>query len=165
VSESDIGLVRVGQTASFEVLSFPGRTFTAKVERLAVDPRREAGVVTYSVRLLAENPDQVLLPGMSATVKLEVARVDHVLSVRDAALRFMPADADATQQSEARVYLRVGPAELRAVPVSIGLSDGMYTAITPREGQRLGEGDAVAVGVLHTEAAARSEPGISLGGK
>jgi HlyD family secretion protein len=173
VSEADIGLVQIGQVASFEVLTFPGRTFSAKVERLAVEPRRDGGVVTYAVRLLADNPDRALLPGMSATVKLEVARVQHVLAVRDAALRFtppqplQPPEAAATAQPRSRVFVRVAAGELRAVPVRAGLSDGMYTEIAPEAGQSLSEGAQVAVGMLATAAASgeRGQPGISLGGK
>jgi hypothetical protein len=63
------------------------------------------------------------------------------------------------------VFVRVGPSELRAVPVTTGISDGMYTAVNPQAGHALSESDAVAVGLLHTEAAVRSQPGISLGGK
>lgn len=165
VSEADIGLVRVGQTATFEVLTYPGRTFSGTVARLAVEPRRDAGVVTYGVRLLADNPDQALLPGMSATVKLEVAHVSDVLAVREAALRFTPPGLDPPAQPRSRVFLRVGVGQLRAVPVTAGLSDGMYTAIEPAQGSGLTEGAQVAVGVLHPEAAERARPGISLGGK
>ena len=169
VSEADIGLLQVGQAASFEVLTFPSRTFSARVERLAVEPRREAGVVTYGVRLLADNPDRVLLPGMSATVKIEVKRVSKVLAVRDAALRFTPPDADELAQSppRSRVFVHSGAGELRAVRVRAGLSDGMYTEVTPEVASDLAEGTQVAVGLLAaaTSGSERRQPGISLGGK
>ncbi|HET8934801.1 MAG TPA: efflux RND transporter periplasmic adaptor subunit [Polyangiales bacterium] len=167
VSEADIGLVQVGQAASFEVLTFPNRRFAARVERLAVEPRRDGGVVTYGVRLLADNPDHALLPGMSATVKLEVARVTHVLAVRDAALRFTPPNTDAAAAPRSRVFVKLNAGELRAVPVRAGLSDGMYTEITPEAGQSLAEGAEVVVGLLAVAASGsdRGQPGISLGGK
>jgi HlyD family secretion protein len=170
VSEADIGLVQVGQAASFEVLTFPSRTFAARVERLAVEPRRDAGVVSYGVRLLADNPKRVLLPGMSATVKVEVKRVSQVLSVRDAALRFTPPTADelGAFAPRSRVWVRSAAGELRAVPVQAGLSDGMYTEITPEAGQSLAQGTEVAVGLLAVAASSggeRRQPGISLGGK
>jgi HlyD family secretion protein len=169
VSEADIGLVQVGQAASFEVLTFPARTFAARVERLAVEPRRDAGVVTYGVRLLADNADRALLPGMSATVKLEVARVAQVLAVRDAALRFTPpnAEAAATGVPRSRVFVKRGAGELSAVSVRAGLSDGMYTEITPEAGQSLSEGSEVVVGLLAVAGSGseRGQPGISLGGK
>jgi len=169
VSEADIGLVQVGQAASFEVLTFPSRTFSARVERLAVEPRRDAGVVTYGVRLLADNPDRALLPGMSATVKIEVKRVSKVLAVRDAALRFQPPNVDEPADSapRSRVFVRDAGGELSAVPVRAGLSDGMYTEVTPQAGSELREGSQVAVGLLAAAVSGneRGQPGISLGGK
>jgi HlyD family secretion protein len=167
VSEADIGLLQVGQAASFEVLTFPARTFSARVERLAVEPRRDAGVVTYGVRLLADNPDRALLPGMSATVKIEVKRVSQVLAVRDAALRFTPPNSDEQAAPRSRVFVRSGAGELRAVSVRSGLSDGMYTEITPESGSELAKGSQVAVGMLAAAVSGneRGQPGISLGGK
>ena len=169
VSEADIGLVEVDQQASFEVLTFPGRTFPARVSRLSVEPRREAGVVTYGVRLLADNPGRVLLPGMSATVTVEVKRVSQVLAVRDAALRFTPPALDdlAERAPRSRVFVHSGLGELRAVPVRAGLSDGMYTEIIPDNAADLAPGTQVAVGMLAAAASGseRSQPGISLGGK
>jgi HlyD family secretion protein len=164
VAEADIGLVRVGQKAQFEVLTFPGRSFDAQVERLAVEPRRDGGVVTYAVRLLAENADLTLLPGMSATVRLEVARVNQALTVRDAALRFTPPGVD-TAAPRSRVFLHVGVGQLSEVPVKAGLSDGTYTEIAPDAAGKLVEGADVAVGVLRADVADRGGPGISLGGR
>jgi HlyD family secretion protein len=165
VGEGDIGEVRVGQETSFEVQTFPGRRFQARVERLGVEPRREAGVVTYPVRLLADNPDRVLLPGMTASVKLEVARIKQALAVREAALRFVPPGQSASAEPRTRLYRRIGPAELEAVPVQSALSDGTYTQVSPAAGQRLSEGDEIAVGMLGPDASDRGQPGISLGGK
>jgi HlyD family secretion protein len=164
VSEADIGEVKVGQKTGFEVQTFPGRTFEARVDRVGVEPRREAGVVTYPVRLLAENPERVLLPGMTAAVHIEVAHVSNVLAVRDGALRFTPAGA-AEAPPRSRLFRRVGPAELEAVPVEVGLSDGVYTEVRPRDNVNLSERDQVAVGLLRPDAAERLQPGISLGGK
>jgi HlyD family secretion protein len=164
VSEADIGEVKVGQTTSFEVQTFPDRRFHARVERVGVEPRREAGVVTYPVRLLAENNDGALRPGMTAAVQIEVARVANVLAVRDGALRFAPPGAPEVPP-RTRLFKRVGPAQLEAITVEVGLSDGVYTEVRARGDTRLAERDQVAVGLLRPDAAERLQPGISLGGK
>jgi HlyD family secretion protein len=166
VGEADIGEVRVGQEASFEVQTFPGRSWSARVERVAVEPRRDGGVVTYPVRLIADNREGKLLPGMSAAVKLEVARATQVLTVREAALRFVPPlDSIASAPPRTRLWKRVGPGQLQAVSVHPGISDGMYTQIDAAGDVPLGERDAIAVGLLRSDAAERGQPGISLGGK
>jgi hypothetical protein len=107
----------------------------------------------------------VLLPGMTARVRMEVARMDGALSVHEAALRFSPEDAPAAQ-ARSRIYVReFGSAnELRAVPVRAGVSDGVYTEITPEPGARLAAGDEVVIGLLRPDQRAK-KPSVSLGGK
>jgi HlyD family secretion protein len=165
VSEADIGLVRLGQEASFSVSAHPDRRFSAKVGEIESEPQRTGSSVSYRVRLEVENPDRVLLPGMTANVTLKIAEASETLAVREAALRFTPPDATPDPQHP-RVWRQRGGNDLEAVEVSVGLSDGAYTAVTPVAGAELARGDMVAVG--HAGSAARAPtkgPGISLGKK
>jgi HlyD family secretion protein len=121
--------------------------------------------VSYRVRLEVQNPDRVLLPGMTANVTLEIAESNEALAVRDAALRFTPSDATPDPEHP-RVWRQRGGGDLEPVEVSVGISDGAYTAVTPAAGAELSRGDRVAVG--HAGSAARGStkgPGISLGKK
>src|SRR5688572_15777617 len=93
VSEADIGLVRVGQEAIFTVSSHPDRRFPAKVGEIESEPQRSGSSVSYRVRLRVQNPDNVLLPGMTTNVTLEIAEENETLAVRDAALRFTPEES------------------------------------------------------------------------
>jgi HlyD family secretion protein len=163
VSEADVGDVRPEQQARFEVQAFPGRSFDARVERVGLDARFEGGVVTYPVQLLAANPEGVLLPGMSAIVNIEVARVKDVLAVREAALRFEPEGAP-DAKSRSRVF-RLRGANLAAVNVQSGLSDGMYTEVRPAAEETLTEGDRVVVGTSYTATGSSKQPGLTLGNK
>ena len=166
VSEADIGEVRVDQSATFEVQSFPGRRFEGRVQRVGVEPTRDGGVITYPVQLMADNADRALLPGMSASVRIEVAHVRGVLAVRDAALRYTPPGYEPAS-ARTRLFRRVGPDQLAEIPVATGLSDGTYTEVQNATGSQapLAERDEVAVGLLHPEAGNRAQPGISLGSK
>jgi len=164
VSEADIGEVKVGQAASFDVQAYPGRSFSASVERVGVEPHRDAGVVTYPVRLIASNPDRALLPGMTASVHVKVAKVENALVVRDAALRFTPPGTSAVD-SRTRLFRRVGATQLEIVPVIAGLSDGAVTEIHPQNDASLAEGDEIAVGFLRADGADHEQPGITLGNK
>jgi hypothetical protein len=89
-----------------------------------------------------------------------------VLAVRDAALRFTPPNTDPAAAPRSRVFVKRS-GELQAVSVRAGLSDGMYTEITPEAGQNLAEGAQVVVGLLAAAGSGsdRGQPGISLGGK
>jgi ABC-type antimicrobial peptide transport system permease subunit len=58
VSQSDIGGVKLGRTASFTVEAFPDRTFTGEVTQVRQAPQTVQNVVTYDV--VVRVPDQAL---------------------------------------------------------------------------------------------------------
>jgi HlyD family secretion protein len=70
-----------------------GRTFKGEVRQVRLNPTTQQNVVTYDVVVAVDNPEQVLMPGMTAYVNITVAQRDDVLAVPNAALRFRPADA------------------------------------------------------------------------
>ena len=165
VSEADIGLVRVGQDAVFTVSAHPDRRFPAKVGELESEPQRNGSAVSYRVRLRVQNPERLLLPGMTANVTLEIAEAKEALAVREAALRFAPADA-APETQRSRVWRQKSGSGLEPVEVVVGISDGAYTVVTPAAGAELTPGDNVAVGYAGSSASApRKGPGLSLGSK
>jgi HlyD family secretion protein len=165
VSEADIGLVRVGQEAIFTVSAHPDRRFPAKVGEIESEPQRNGSSVSYRVRLGVHNADNLLRPGMTANVTLEIAEAADALAVREAALRFTPADA-APEAQRSRVWKQRPSGDLEQVEVTVGISDGAYTAVTPAAGAELAAGDVVAVGHAGSSTRASTKgPGISLGKK
>jgi len=92
-AEADIGNIREGQTVRFTVDAFPNRSFHGVVQQIRLNPTNQQNVVTYNVRIAVENPEQILLPGMTAYVNIAVAKRNDVLLVPNAALRFKPAEA------------------------------------------------------------------------
>jgi HlyD family secretion protein len=165
VAETEIALVKPGMNAEVVVQALPAKTWTARVLRIGIEPKREGGVVHYPVTLQVDNPDGALLPGMSARVQMEVARAENALAVHGAALRFTPESAELAAP-RSRVFVRAFGAgnELREVKVSAGISDGVYTEVTPAAGARLSAGDDVVIGLLRPEQRAK-KPNVSLGGK
>jgi HlyD family secretion protein len=96
-AEADIGNIREGQKARFTVDAFPSRSFAGDVQQIRLNPTNQQNVVTYNVRINVANPEQVLLPGMTAYVNIGVQKREGVLLVPNAALRFKPADAGDTK--------------------------------------------------------------------
>ncbi|MDB5033795.1 MAG: putative macrolide-specific efflux protein [Chlorobi bacterium] len=88
VDESDIGTIKVGQTANFSVQSFPDKKFTGTVRQVRLQPTTVQNVVNYTVIVDASNTEGVLIPGMTATVDFNVQEAKDVLMVPNAALRF-----------------------------------------------------------------------------
>jgi HlyD family secretion protein len=164
IPEADVSAIERGQTAQFSVPAYPGRTFTAQVDKLDVEPQREGSAVSYRVTLDVDNPERTLLPGMTANVQIELARVENALAVREAALRFAPSDAPAAPP-RSRVWRATGGNDLEAVTVTPGVSDGAYTQITPQPASALAEKDQVVVGLVVGGRAGGKGPGISLGKK
>lgn len=103
VDESDVGQIRAGQPVRFTVDAFAGRDFRGEVRQVRLSAVNTQNVITYPVIIAVDNPDFVLLPGMTANASIEVSERRGVLRVPNAALRFKPADAPA-ENPMARVF-------------------------------------------------------------
>ncbi len=93
VPEADIGGIRVGQKVTFTVDAYR-RRFTGRVKQVRKASTTTNNVVTFPVIVEADNPEQMLFPGMTATLSIETARAENVVVVAAAAFRFRPKDAD-----------------------------------------------------------------------
>jgi HlyD family secretion protein len=89
--ESDVGRVRVHQDVTFKVDAYPKETFTGVVNEIRLNATTVQNVVTYDCIIDLDNPDNKLLPGMTAYVTVPVASVTNVLEIPNSALRFHPA--------------------------------------------------------------------------
>jgi HlyD family secretion protein len=92
-AEADIGNIRVGQKVKFSVDAFAGRNFMGEVRQIRMNPTSLQNVVTYDVVINVDNPEQILMPGMTAYVGIAVAQRKDALLVPNAALRFKPSNA------------------------------------------------------------------------
>ena len=93
-AEADIGRIQVGQVAKFNVDAFPNKNFEGVVKQIRLNPTNTANVVTYDIVISVDNPDQILLPGMTAYVNITFAKHDNVMLVPNAALRYRPKNED-----------------------------------------------------------------------
>ena len=87
VDEADIGRVSLDQEATFTVDSYPGQPFRGRVVQIRQSPQVVQNVVTYDTVVAVANPDFKLKPGMTANVKILVARRENALLVPNAAFR------------------------------------------------------------------------------
>jgi HlyD family secretion protein len=91
VPEADIGKIKDKQRARFGVDAHPERQFEGLVSQVRLASTTVQNVVTYTVLVDADNPGEVLLPGMTANVTFEIARSPKdALLVASSALRFQP---------------------------------------------------------------------------
>ncbi|MBO4853421.1 MAG: efflux RND transporter periplasmic adaptor subunit [Schwartzia sp.] len=144
VDETDIGSVRVGQKATFTVDAFPKATFTAKVSKISQtdvtnswetstssSSSSSVSVVYYYVTLDVEDPDGVLLPGMTAQVEVTTSDKPGALALPIAALK--------TNSKGAYVLLAQPDGSTTEQQVTTGIYSDEYVEIV----DGLSEGDEV----------------------
>jgi HlyD family secretion protein len=151
VSEADIGRLREGQEASFEVDAYPGQQFEGKIQQIRNVPTTNNNVVTYDVVILVDNNDELRLkPGMTAEVRILVSNQKDVLRIPTAALRFIPPPSSPIEhdsndlKNSPVVWTMLKNGHLMAVPVETGISDDEFTQIL---GGDLKKGQTVVIGV------------------
>lgn len=90
IDESDIGMVKEGQRVEFDVDAFQDQKFAGTVEQIRLSPVTTSNVVTYTVVINAPNPDQKLLPGMTANIIIYAEEIKDVLTIPYKAVKFTP---------------------------------------------------------------------------
>ena len=131
VPEADVGNIKVGQTVTFTADAYR-RKFTGRVRQIRMAATTTNNVVTYPIIIEAENPDEMLFPGMTATLSIETARADDVVVVSAAAFRFRPKKEDLPpgEIKRGRKIWFAGPdGKLEYHMVTEGVSDDAFTEI------------------------------------
>ncbi|MGH9687292.1 MAG: efflux RND transporter periplasmic adaptor subunit [Candidatus Acidiferrales bacterium] len=77
VFQNDLGRIRVRDSASLTVDTYPGRTFSGRVD--FIYPQVDMSTRTARVRLVFPNPDLKLTPGMFVNVDLKIPMGEHVV--------------------------------------------------------------------------------------
>ena len=166
MNEADIARIKPGAPVTFTCDAFPGRQFEGTVGKVRLNATMTQNVVMYTVVVNTENPDNILLPYLTASVTFTVGKQSNVLLVPNAALRWSPSSpneitANARSQNsidppagknpshakganggQGVIWLKDGEF-VRPVEVKVGTSDGSNTAVTADD---LKEGEEVVTG-------------------
>ncbi|MFB0873662.1 MULTISPECIES: efflux RND transporter periplasmic adaptor subunit [unclassified Sphingobium] len=152
VDEADVGQVKEGQSATFAVDAFPGRSFPARVTRVNVGSNASSSssssssgttstattgtVVAYTAVLAVDNKDEILRPGMTATADIVTQELRDVLLVPNSALRFKPS---AQKQGGGITSVLPGPGRMRRGggnrQVSFGAGSSQTVYVLGEDGQ------------------------------
>ncbi len=101
VDEADVGRIRPGQHVSFRVDAYPAEDFTGTVSQVRLQPVVVQNVTTYGTIIDVPNNELKLKPGMTANLKIEIAKQSDALRIPNASLRFRPnADTFAALKQE-----------------------------------------------------------------
>jgi HlyD family secretion protein len=113
VDESDIGQIKEGQQVRFTVSAYPTQKFNGVVRQIRLQPEVVSNVVNYTVVIDAANDQNLLLPGMTATVDFIIEQKNDALLVPNTALRFQPS------QEEIEKFMKRKKEELASLPDSL----------------------------------------------
>ncbi len=169
VNEADVGRIVPGAPVTFSCDAFPGREFSGSVGKVRLNANMTQNVVMFTVEINTENPDNLLLPYLTANVRFIVQKEFHAMLVPNSALRWSPsspaqvvADARSTKldppgdaenkgskkeksskKSTGTVWVKEGEL-VRPVAVTISTSDGVNTSVAAdalQEGQEVVTGE------------------------
>lgn len=82
INETDLGRVKLGQSAQVAIDTFPGKSFAGTVTFIAQDAEftpknvqteKERVKLVYRIKITIPNPDQELKPGMPADAEIDVS--------------------------------------------------------------------------------------------
>ena len=143
VDEADVGVVQVGQPATFTVSAFLARQFPATITRVGFGSTITDNVVTYLTWLDVDNRELLLRPGMSATASITTAQRKQVLLVPNSALRFMPTSASPAAGKPALNLLprMPGNTSRRSAADSASTATAKQIWVLPQDGKGGGKGD------------------------
>ena len=143
VDETDIGNVKVGQQATFTVDTYTDKTFTARVTKISQtdtsnswdtssssssSSSSSASVIYYYVTLDVDDPEDLLLPAMTARVEINTADTPDALAVPISVLKtdangsyVVVCNADGSQENR---YVTTGIYSDEYVEILSGLEEG-----------------------------------------
>lgn len=101
--------VKIGQSIAINTSAFPQKTFNGKVSAIA--PNIEEKGRSLLIRATIENAEQVLRPGLFASVKLEVSKNEQAILLPEQAL---------IPQGSQYFVMTVTDGKVNQVPVAIG---------------------------------------------
>ena len=131
VPEADVGNIKIGQEVTFTADAYR-RKFKGRVKQVRKAHTTTNNVVTYPIIIEADNPDEMLFPGMTATLSIETARAENAVAVSAAAFRFRPKpeDREEGELPRGRKLWVVGEGgKLSPIVVKEGVSDITVTQI------------------------------------
>lgn len=131
VSEADIGQVKEGQAAEFNLDGYPDKTFHGVVTQVRLDSTTTSNVVTYTVIVSVNNEDLTLKPGMTANVSIITKRSEDVMCAPNVALKFTPQTNGQKYQNRGIWVLKKG--QPKRIDIEVGASDDTNVEIISKE--------------------------------
>lgn len=141
VDESDVGSLKVGQTARVHIQAWPNKVFSGIVQTIALSHKQgNQGSKYYETEISLAEPGEQIFTGMTAEVDIEVTKHKDVLTLPSQAVLGrkvdeLPVDIrdNLSEEERTRTYAtvvcRYVDGKAVVTPIKIGQSDLTHTII------------------------------------
>lgn len=147
VDEADIGNVQVSQRVTFTVDAYPDTEFNGTVREMRLSPKTSSNVVTYTVLIDADNSEQKLKPGLTATITIFTQELKGTNTIPASAISFSP-DSETLKKyyqknniktkipeiktgkgKEKYVWIKNNDGSISQKQISVGINDGINVQV------------------------------------
>jgi HlyD family secretion protein len=124
VDESEVGKIKEGYPLEITVGAIENTTFDAVLDYIAPKGKLENGAIQFEIKGTLKKQDSTFIrAGLSANASIILARVDSVLSIKEALVQFDPKTKDAY------VEIKTGEKEFERKDITLGVSDGINVEV------------------------------------
>lgn len=121
--------IRIGQAIVAKVDTYPGQTFAGTIA--AINPQVDASSRNVQVRATLGNPDRRLLPGMYATIDIDIGAPQHHITLPQTAIAYNPygstvfvVEHQGAAQTARQTFVTTGATRGDQVAVLSGVKEG-----------------------------------------
>jgi membrane fusion protein, multidrug efflux system len=134
IPQQALDRIRIDQPISASIDTYPGQTFAGKI--MAINPQVDTGSRNVQVRATLDNPDRRLLPGMYATVDIDVGPAQRHITLPQTAIAYNPygstvfiVEANGAEHTARQTFVTTGATRGDQVAVLSGVKEGDVVAI------------------------------------
>lgn len=124
VDESEVGKIKINLPLEITVGAIENKTFDAILDYIAPKGVSENGAIQFDIKGTLNKADTTFIrAGLSANASIILARVDDVLSVKEALVQFD------TETQQPYVEIQTGNQQFKRQDIQLGVSDGIYVQV------------------------------------
>lgn len=120
VDESEVGKIKEGLPLEITVGAIENKLFDAVLDYIAPKGKLDNGAIQFEIKATLKKQDSVFIrAGLSANASIILAKVDSVLSIKEALVQFDP------KTKKPFVEIKTGEKKFERKDIILGVSDGL----------------------------------------
>jgi len=147
INQADITRLKVGQEVNIEVEAVQGLKLKGIIERIAPQATIRNGIKGFATRIVLQNVDEKVKPGMTAKISIPIESAEGVIAVPLAAVFNEQGKKFAIvklQDKWERRPVSIGVADFFHVEITSGLNEGEIVALEPPPPDKIQEPKSIA---------------------